>query len=111
MELIDVSGLHEGQLLYLSAMLAKDQLLYADTPGHRASDAPTATIHPNILLTPYCSDLVLISGSSISLLQLTYAVLLLKVIRMHDPGSNLNKRLSNYKGIWSQFVTQFSTIP
>ena len=57
---------HDSVLVGISInMLAEDQSLYADLPS------PAATIPPNILLTPYHPDLVLKSGSSISLLELT----------------------------------------
>ena len=53
---------------FLSPKLAKDQSLYADI---RASDTPPATIPSNTLPTTYRPNLVLISGFSISLLELT----------------------------------------
>ena len=56
---------------FLSPLLDDDQTLYADLPGHRASDAPLATIPTNIISTSSRPDLVLHCGSEINLLELT----------------------------------------
>ena len=56
---------------FLSPLLDKDQQLFADLPGHRASNAPLATIPTDILPTPFRPDLVLRCVSEIRLLELT----------------------------------------
>ena len=55
----------------LSPNLENDQSLYADLPGHRASDSPPSTIPPDILSTSCRPDLILLQEKSIKLLELT----------------------------------------
>ena len=65
---------HDSVLAYIVSFLSPlldDQTLYADLPGHRASDAPLATIPTNIISTSSRPDLVLHCGSEINLLELT----------------------------------------
>ena len=56
---------------WLTPTLGEDKCMYADLPGHRASDSPPATIPTDILSTFCRPDLFLCVGSTIKILELT----------------------------------------
>ena len=56
---------------WLTPTLGEDKCMYADLPGHRASDSPPATIPTDILSTSCRPDLFLCVGSTIKILELT----------------------------------------
>jgi len=57
-------------VLWLTPTLGEDKCMYADLPGHRASNSPPATIPTDILSTSYHPDLFLCVGSTIKILEL-----------------------------------------
>jgi len=52
---------------WLTPTLGEDKCMYADSPGHRASDSPPATIPTDILSTSCHPDLFLCVGSTVKL--------------------------------------------
>ena len=69
---------HDSILLCLTNILKSnvtpDTQIYADIPGHRASDTPSATIPLNILCTSARPDIVIIHKDTITLLELTVPI-------------------------------------
>ena len=55
----------------VSTCLESDQRLFADLPGHQASNSPPSTIPVDILSTSCRPDIVLCHGKNIKLLELT----------------------------------------
>ena len=60
-----------SHLLKLIQSTLSEVTIYADLPGHRALNNPPSTIPPSLVATSARPDIVIISGSSIHLLELT----------------------------------------
>ena len=55
----------------IKTFLSKDEKLYADLPGLRACDNPSATVPQNIVATSARPDMVIVSGGNVILVELT----------------------------------------
>ena len=55
----------------IKTFLSKDEKLYADLPGLRACDNPSATVPQNIVATSARPDMVIVSGGDVKLVELT----------------------------------------
>ena len=65
---------HDSVLSHLLKLIESnltEATIYADLPGHRALNNPPSTIPPSLLATSARPDIVVISGPSIHLLELT----------------------------------------
>ena len=55
----------------IKTFLSKDEKLYAELPGLRACDNPSATVPQNIVATSARPDMVIVSGGNVKLVELT----------------------------------------
>jgi len=76
---------------WLTPTLGEEKCMYADLPGHRASDSPPATVPTDVLSTSSRPDLFLCVGSTIKIPELTVCSNTMRGSQMLDQANSVSK--------------------